>query len=712
MDKYFEKALPVFAEGLSETINVAMGMYSSAEYRPGDSVMLNIAVSGTYRMFINGEFFSCGPARCGHGYYRCDEYQLADVLREGSNHIAVEVTGYNVNSFYLLDQPTFVQCEIRRNGDVVAATGTGDGFVFCLPGERIRKTERYSFQRTITEAYVLKPGYAGWRTGDFSGEIMCGTECVGEKKIIGRKLPLYSFPAAVPSHIVSSGEVKCHTAFTRNWHDRSIDISEKFKGYPEDELEFCLSRELKKLEMKETDGSDREYTGNISVESGRYISVSFGKIYTGFISLDIDCAEETELYITFDERYNNRKADPLSGDSVNAVRIKAEKGRYRFQTVEPYGTQYLGYVCLSGKAVISGTSVIRYECPTEITAGFSGDETLESIWEASVNTFRQNTLDIFMDCPTRERAGWLCDSFFTSRTEKLLTGKNNTEKLFFENFALPEKFEHLPDGMLPMCYPSDHYDGVYIPNWAMWFVVQLSDHLKRGNGYEMADMLRGKVYKLLKFFEKYENEDGLLENLDSWIFVEWSKANDFVRDVNYPSNMLYSRVLECAGAMYCDIALTEKAKKVRKTVDEQSFDGKYYRDHAVRKDGRLVVCDDISETCQYYAFFFDVATPETRPELWKLLTTEFGPERKKNGKYPEIHYSNAFIGNYLRLDILSTHGLEQQCLNEMTGYFKYMADRTGTLWENDSDRASCNHGFASYAAVLIDRCTKKLSAEV
>jgi alpha-L-rhamnosidase len=75
-----------------------------------------------------------------------------------------------------------------------------------------------------------------------------------------------------------------------------------------------------------------------------------------------------------------------------------------------------------------------------------------------------------MDCPTRERAGWLCDSFFTARAEKVFTGENAIEYNFLENFLLPEKFEHLPKGMLPMCYPSDHYDKVFIPNWAMWFV--------------------------------------------------------------------------------------------------------------------------------------------------------------------------------------------------------------------------------------------------
>ena len=32
-----------------------------------------------------------------------------------------------------------------------------------------------------------------------------------------------------------------------------------------------------------------------------------------------------------------------------------------------------------------------------------------------------------------------------------------------------------------------------------------------------------------------------------------------------------------------------------------------------------------------------------------------------------------------------------------------MAERTGTLWENDTPHASCNHGFASHAAVFYVR---------
>ena len=140
-----------------------------------------------------------------------------------------------------------------------------------------------------------------------------------------------------------------------------------------------------------------------------------------------------------------------------------------------------------------------------------------------------------MDCPSRERAGWLCDSFFTARVAMDLCGHSTIEKNFLENFLLPDKFEFLPDGMLPMCYPADHNDGVFIPNWAMWFVIELQEYLVRSGDRELVDALKPKVFALLEYFKPFQNDDGLLENLSSWVFVEWSKANGFVQDVNYPS---------------------------------------------------------------------------------------------------------------------------------------------------------------------------------
>ena len=37
--------------------------------------------------------------------------------------VAIEVVGYNINSYYLLDQPSFVQAEVVSGATVLAATG-------------------------------------------------------------------------------------------------------------------------------------------------------------------------------------------------------------------------------------------------------------------------------------------------------------------------------------------------------------------------------------------------------------------------------------------------------------------------------------------------------------------------------------------------------------------------------------------------------------
>ena len=78
-----------------------MGLYKNI-FCKGENAVLKIAASGFYKVYLNGEFFYFGPARCAHGYYRVDEIKLP--LKNGLNHIAIETVNYYVNSFYALMQ--------------------------------------------------------------------------------------------------------------------------------------------------------------------------------------------------------------------------------------------------------------------------------------------------------------------------------------------------------------------------------------------------------------------------------------------------------------------------------------------------------------------------------------------------------------------------------------------------------------------------------
>ena len=218
-----------------------------------------------------------------------------------------------------------------------------------------------------------------------------------------------------------------------------------------------------------------------------------------------------------------------------------------------------------------------------------------------------------------------------------------------------------------------------------------------------ADAARGNIEKLLTFFRKYENEYGMLEDLESWVFVEWSAANDadHIKGVNLPSNMCWARCLDCAAELYGMPELSQKAERIRRAVVELGFDGEYFSDNCVRgEDGRLHATGLKTEVCQYYAFWFGVADRENFAPLYRDLKENFGPFRAE-GYRPEISPPNAMYGIYMRLDLFKREGDVGRLMRECAAYFSGMAERTGTLWEHNAPYASCIHGFASYAATWI-----------
>ena len=156
---FFREAQAIWPVGQQYEKNLTVGFRASFRKPGGKSTVLRIAGSSLYRIFLNGEFIGHGPARAGHDHYRVDEWELQDKLTSGRNVLAIEVAGYNVNSYYLLDQPSFIQAEVISGDKVLAATSLDDDFEAIHLTGRIQKVPRYSFQRPFIEYYKIEPGY-------------------------------------------------------------------------------------------------------------------------------------------------------------------------------------------------------------------------------------------------------------------------------------------------------------------------------------------------------------------------------------------------------------------------------------------------------------------------------------------------------------------------------------------------------------------------
>ena len=707
----FEFAKPIWIKNREQEKNLTCSFKAVFEYEEGNCC-LRITGSTVYRILLNGAFLDYGPARAPHGYYRVDEIPISKDRLQKENILLVEVAGYNTNGYYYLFQPSFLQAELYINQKVVAFTSANNcDFEPRILSERVQKVQKYSFQRAFVESYQLDGEYEIWKTKGTKSVnhsiLLCEMDF---KKLLSRKVPHAVYHEYTAIQTIARGRVTTYQHQPETpFLDRAVVAKEHYiKSFPKEELTYCLSDEGQSMCFEKVSEHIEKNVEKLEISKNCYVNVDFGKNICGFIKTTIYCQKPMILYLFFDEVLYEGDVTCLRMDCCNVIKLELTSGIHVFESFEPYMLRYLKIIAKNQGCVVSDISIRSYETGVDIKESPKFiDKELETIYNAAVDTFRYNAVDLLMDCPSRERACWLCDTYFTAIAEKALTGKNEIEEIVFDNYLLPEKFEHIPEGMLPKNYPADEHEKVFIPNWAMWLVLELEDYLRRGGKSSIVLAFRERIYRLLKYFESFENEYGLLEKLDGWVFVEWSKANQLVQDVNFPTNMLYAKCLRAAGGMYEDSRLLLKADELEEVIRNMSFDGTFFCDNAVRKDRKLVLTMEKTEVCQYYAFFMGIATPEKYKTLWNVLVDDFGFQRIDTKKYNNVYYANAFIGNYLRMQLLFKNGLTKNLLKEIKGYFLNMAYETGTLWEHDSTIASCCHGFTSILAYWIMNTIEK-----
>lgn len=691
----FKSAKPIWLCERSNEMNLSVLFEAKVTRESG--MMLHLCAQNSYQVFVNDTLIHSGPARAGRGYFRVDHLPLDAYLHDGENRICVLVFAYHCNNFYLINQGAFFCAEIIAEGRTLCATGDDSSWSAYIYEQKLQRVQRYAFQRTFCEVY------------DFSSRAPLCVDALSlvktkeqqidtfiEREVSYPELPFESYERLSDHGIASlDGE---SGRFNPWWYG---EVGRSYSGFLKEDLSVCSTDIADALIL-----SSKCDTPSTILEKNTYFTAQMRCNLSGFIQIELECVSNTTLCVIFDELELDGKIKYDRSDCANVIIYKLGAGKkYKLISAEPYTFKHISLISLGGEVRVSELGIVRTDFNRDdiiVKLSDRADEQIARIYYAGIETFCQNAYDIFMDCPSRERAGWLCDSFFTSRVEYLLSGRCVIEASFLSNFLMEKEYAKLPKGMLPMCYPADHMDGNFIPNWAMWYVLELSEHIKRSGNSAFAEFARDRVYSLLDYFRAFEDKDGVLVSLEKWIFVEWSECNNLVRDISYPTNMLYYKLKRVVGELYNDSALLDEASALRRAIRARARLGLFFGDNALLTDGEYKMTGKITETCQYYAFFTGVATPDEDAELWHTMLCDFGPKRRKSGKWSDVYFSNAFIGNYLRCELLMLNGERESLEEDIRSYFDYMAIRTGTLWEYVDDYASCNHGFASHVLIWLD----------
>lgn len=681
----------VWAEGQKNQMNRAFAFVLDLGKKQMGEICLSAA--SCYKVIADGKLMGFGPNRTAHGYARVAVYPF------NAQYITVEVQSHFVPNFCWVKREPFFACVLKaESGKEYFAE---DFNCFAL-SDRVQKVRRYSFQRGFCETYINEKD----RTALYFCEPQNAFPRVKtEKAELPHLLPSETLNPALSEifaeKVIDSGYCKTSPEIAVYVDRTETLIGTVIEGFKRGEWQDFSTDEISRI----------TYLSGAKSGDYAYETLDFSRIVTGIVEVEIIAGNAGEVFFAFDEILSDEKLKtikPFRGDTANVFKWTVKKaGVYNLSAFEPYAFRYANVITSAG--VKANVKVRAYENPEAGKMLFEcDDKKIEQIMEAARHTFAHNAVDLLTDCPSRERAGWLSDSFFSSVAERVFTGDNKVERAFLQNYILADKSGH-PKGMIPRCYPADYYeeDG-FIPNWSLWYILEIYKYFTQYGYDETVEKSRANVEGILNYFVDFENEFGVLEDLKGWIFVEWSAANnsDHVNGINVPSNACYYASLLAAAKVYGIKGLKEKAEKVKDYLLKNAYVDGFFVDNLIRNEkGDIIPTENYTETCQYYMFFFKCADKHTHKELFDKMLNEYGKsDSSVSGGNPvkkQLTPSNMIYGVYMRLELLMREQKRVELLNECVRYFYDMTQKTGTLWENNTASASCDHGFASYVSRFI-----------
>lgn len=708
----FVKAKPVWGDDLSNQYNQFLGFYTliKREEHVQETITFHIAARSYYRLFLNGELAASGPARTAAGYCRVDE-----ITRnvQGTIHAAIEVVAIDKPGKYCndctLEQGMLMAEIIGGSGDVLSATG--DGNWIC--GELLyRKSmvETMSHSRGIAEYYQMDMDSTAW----LHGKMQCAKRptVTGENiTFLKRRSPypdyhriemdgLQEISDIVPDQNATAGFVyELAKEFNQEWY-QMIPPENCFMESLRKEKDSSFTGKVTEFRRK-TDNSRCYHI--IPGHNSCSLMWGIGKSELGFIEFQIEVENDCTVDVVNSDHLH-RMGFMKANTYVSRYELK--KGGYHIITFEPKLVRYIKLIIRSKGAVrVTAPIMIDYSYPDDMTAFFEcSDGDLNRIYEGARRTLRLSTLDIFMDCPQRERGGWLCDSQFSAYAAHQLFGDTGVEKDFIENFMLTDgaKMWH---GFFPEVYPASKPDKTDpgIVNWSFWLMTELYAYYMRTGDKAFIDACRKRVEQFMDgMLALRGRESGLIEGMKS-MFVDWSLSNRSfaLEPISVPVNCLAVCVLENMAELYQRSDWKHCADEMRAKIERMDTVAGIFGgggDGAKMQDGKLVRTDCQTESGAALEIWSGFHREDKAYINSFVDTMGAAPKYRSN---PNVGKANLFIGLMLRFDTLMKLGRTDELITEIRElYLDELKVGSGTFFENYNALSGC-HGFNGAAAAII-----------
>ena len=266
---------------------------------------------------------------------------------------------------------------------------------------------------------------------------------------------------------------------------------------------------------------------------GIYIVLDLGKLYEGYLTLDVTCPEETLIDVGFGEHLQDLLLRTSVGGRCFGVTVAAGPQRNRFvHYFRRLGCRYLQLFIHSHEAEIREAGIQPLYYPVDETPRMEiSDRLHQRIAEVSRETLIACMHEHYEDCPWREQALYAFDSRNQMLAGYYAFGEFNYAR---ENLRLLA-YSQREDGLLELCAPARI--SITIPSFSMAFIVALEEYCRYSGDLDFGREMIPVAERILDTL-RANVRNGLawrLEDPKYWNFYEWNPMLDGYTDFGEPS---------------------------------------------------------------------------------------------------------------------------------------------------------------------------------
>ena len=467
---------------------------------------MRVWVSGDnrYKLFVNDQIVSIGPARSDIKHWNYEEVDLAPHLHAGNNKIVALI--WNEGQDRAVANMTYRTGFFMRGVDKAADVFNTNSQWRCIEDKSYRPVP------------VQVPGYYAAGPGervDKHFSISSQTNDTEWKK---------ATVISGPNYINQSGAFGTYPG----WMMKKSEL-------PQRELRLERMAEVRESKNVKVGSGFLKGTAPITIPAHTTATVIIdNKAETNaYVTLKFSGGDNSKIAIGYTEAFYESKPHSLmeTPSKGNRNDIKGKVFIGRTDTIISNGLADQVFTTLLWRTyryvVLTITTAEQSLTLNDIYGTFTGypfqqtasittnNNDLHQIFQMGWRTARLCAIETYMDCPYYEQMQYFGDS----RIQALVTLYMTADDRLVRQLLDAGDWSRTANGVTQSRYPASIEQ--WIQPYALHYIYTMHDYMMYGND---TNFLRSKLIverTILDYFHRYQSDDGRLRHLPGWNFTDW-----------------------------------------------------------------------------------------------------------------------------------------------------------------------------------------------